>query len=86
MAYAVELAPAARRQLRKLDRPIQKRIYLQLKGLEDDPRPPGCIQLKATSQPLHRIREGDYRIIYTIEDDKLLVLVVRISHRSAAYG
>jgi mRNA interferase RelE/StbE len=85
MEYSVELTPAAARQLRKLDRQVQVRMYAHLKGLQDDPRPPGVIQLRGTSETLHRIREGDYRIIYIIEDDLLLVLVVRIAHRSEAY-
>ena len=85
MAYTVEVATIAARQLRKLDRQIQARIYSRLKKLEDDPRPPGAIQLQGTSATLHRIRVGAFRIIYVIEDDKLLVLVVRIAHRSEAY-
>ena len=85
MAYTVELTPAAARHLRKLDRPIQARIYLRLRKLEREPRPPGAIQLQGTSAAFHRVREGDFRIIYLIEDARLVVLVVRIAHRGAAY-
>lgn len=85
MGFAVELAPAARRQLTKLDRPIQERLYRRMKRLETDPRPHGAVQLQGTSETFYRVREGDWRIIYTIENDRLIVLVVRIAHRSKAY-
>jgi mRNA interferase RelE/StbE len=85
MAYTVELAKAAAGQIRKLDRQIQVRIYNRLRKLEAEPRPPGAIQLQGTAETLHRIREGDYRIIYFIEDDKLVMLVVKIAHRGEAY-
>ena len=85
MAYVVEFAPAARRQLKKLDRPVQKRILRRVERLEDQPRPKTAEKLKGTTEPFYRIREGDYRIIYAIEDDRLIVLVVRIGHRSEVY-
>ncbi len=86
MQYIVELTPAARRQIGKLDRPLQRRLYERLKALEEEPRPPGMVQLKATADLLlYRIRVGDYRAVYTIRDDRLLVLVVRIGHRREVY-
>lgn len=85
MAYSVELAPAARRQLKKLDPPIQKRIFRRLKRLENQPRPGSAVQLQGATDTFYRIREGDWRIISTIENDRLIVLVVRIAHRSTAY-
>ena len=56
-----------------------------MKRLESNPRPKSAAQLQGTGDTFYRVREGDYRIIYTIEDDRLVVLVVRIAHRSAAY-
>jgi mRNA interferase RelE/StbE len=85
MTYPVELAPAARRQLKKLDPPIQKRIFRRLKRLENQPKPDSAILLQGTTDTFYRIREGHWRIIYTIENDRLVVLVVRIAHRSNAY-
>jgi len=85
VTYTIEIAPAARRQLKKLDRPIQKRIARCLDGLSRDPRPDGVVKLTDVSPPLYRIREGNFRIIYAIEEDRLVVLVVRIAHRSDAY-
>ena len=83
--YLVELSPAAARQLRKLDRSIQRRLYLRLRRLASEPRPAGCVQLRAVIGTFYRIREGTYRIVYTIEDTRLVVLVVRIAHRREAY-
>ena len=85
MAYIVEFAPAARRQLRKLDRPVQVRVLRRMEKLENQPRPKTAETLKGTTETVYRVREGDYRIIYTIEDDRLIVLVVRIGHRSEVY-
>jgi len=83
--FKVELAPNARRQLKKLDRPVQERIFRRLKRLENQPRPETAAQLQGTTDTFFRVSEGDWRIIYTIEDDRLIVLVVRIAHRSTVY-
>lgn len=85
MAYVVEFTPAARRQLRKLDRPIQQRILRRVEKLATQPLPKAAKKLQGTSDPLFRVREGDYRIIYMIEKDRLIVLIVRIGHRSEVY-
>jgi mRNA interferase RelE/StbE len=85
MAYAVELSPAARRQLRKLDLPTIKRILRRIERLEKQPRPKTAKKLQGSLEQLYRVREGDYRIVYTIEDERLIVLVVRIGHRSDVY-
>jgi len=85
MTYAVELTPAARRQLRKLDPPIQRRLVARMEALADDPRPDGVVKLTAVEPPAYRVREGDWRIVYRVEDDLLLVVVVRVGHRSEVY-
>ena len=85
MAYVVEFSPAARRQLRKLDPPILKRILRRIEKLEKQPRPKSAKKLQGSSEPLYRVRESDYRIVYSIEDDRLIVLVVRIGHRGEVY-
>jgi mRNA interferase RelE/StbE len=85
MAYAIELSPAAQRQLRKLDQAIQKCVLRRIERLEKQPRPRSAKKLQGSKEPLYRIREGDYRIVYTIEDEKLIVLVIRIGHRSEVY-
>lgn len=82
-AYRVELRPAAARALRKLDPQVQRRIQGAIGLLAQDPRPPGARALQG--RPGLRVRVGDYRIIYTVEDDVLLVVVVRLGHRRDIY-
>ncbi len=64
---------------------VQKRIVRALEQLETDPRPPGVRKLQGEDN-LWRLRVGDHRVIYTIENDRLLVLVVRVANRRDAYG
>ena len=86
MSYTVELTPAARRTLRKLDPPVQRRIASRIDALAESPRPDGVVKLTAVEPPLYRVREGDWRIVCRIEDDRLVVVVVRVGHRSEVYG
>lgn len=84
MPYSVMLAPSAERQLKSFSVPIQKRLAKRMKSLQDTPRPQGVKRL-AGVEDLYRIREGNYRIIYTIRDKELIVLVVKIGHRKEVY-
>ncbi|MBK8293647.1 MAG: type II toxin-antitoxin system RelE/ParE family toxin [Solirubrobacterales bacterium] len=81
--YRIELRPAAVRSLRKLDPPVRRRIQGAIALLAEDPRPPSARTLKG--RPGMRVRVGDYRIIYTVEDDVLLVVVVALGHRREIY-
>ena len=82
--YSVVLAPSADKQLKKLPRDAQRRIVLALEKLADAPRPRGAVKL-AGEDELWRIRVGTYRAVYTIDDEKLVVLMLRIAHRKDAY-
>jgi mRNA interferase RelE/StbE len=84
MAYTILVAPPAERQLKSFAPPVQKRLVKRLKTLRDNPRPQDVKNL-AGKDNLYRIREGDYRIIYTIEDKALVVLVVKIGDRKEIY-
>ena len=84
MAYRVEIAPAARRQIKKLKKATQKRIIASIEALGGNPRPSGVKEFSAARE-LYRVREGDYRIIYQVQDEVLLVLVVKIGHRKDVY-
>jgi mRNA interferase RelE/StbE len=84
MAYSVLLAPSAERQLKTLADPIQKRIVKRLRALQTYPRRAGVTKLVGEDD-LYRIREGNYRIIYTIRDKDLIVLVVKIGNRKEVY-
>ncbi len=74
----------AARAIRKLGRDAQRQVVAKLERLADNPRRPGSKKLEGT-EDLHRVRVGDYRIVYRIEDQVLLVLVVRVAHRSDVY-
>jgi mRNA interferase RelE/StbE len=76
--------PAALRSLRKLDRQVAERIRDATEALRDDPRPPGAKML-AGAHGLLRIRVGDYRILYTIDDDRRVVRIADAGHRSDIY-
>jgi mRNA interferase RelE/StbE len=85
MTYRVEIAKPAQRQLKKLDAPIRRKLSRRIDRLANDPRPAGVAKLTDVSPPIFRVREGQYRILYTIEDDRLVVVVVRIGHRGEVY-
>ena len=82
--YNVQITPAARKQLDKLERRIQLRLQPKIDELAIEPRPHGVKKL-AGKEDLYRVRVGDFRILYTIEDDRLIVLVVKIADRKQAY-
>jgi mRNA interferase RelE/StbE len=84
MRYRVLFQLSAARQVRKLTPDLQKRIVARAEALAADPRPPGCEELKGPT-PFWRVRVGDYRIVYEIKDNVLLVLVVRVAHRREVY-
>jgi mRNA interferase RelE/StbE len=80
VTYEVLLAPAAERQLRKLDPPGRRRVQAAIDLLAMEPRPPAARQLVGGAGEW-RVRTGDYRIIYEIQDQQLLVLVIKVGHR-----
>jgi len=84
MSYQVEITPAAQRQIKKLPLDVQQRIIEQLEALAVDPRPSRVVKLEG-EESLYRVRVGDYRIVYKIEDDILLILIVKIGHRRNVY-
>lgn len=84
MTYSISVTPNARRSLGKLSHESAERIARAIDALASEPRPTGCKKLKGADE-LWRIRVGDYRVIYTINDGKLLVLVVRVGHRRDVY-
>jgi mRNA interferase RelE/StbE len=84
MPYTILLAPPAEGQLKAFTPSVQKRLVRRLKTLRENPRPQGVKKL-AGEENLYRIREGDYRLIYTIGDKELIVLVVKIGDRKEIY-
>lgn len=82
--YHVELSPAAERTLRKLDKPTARRLVIAISALGRHPRPPASTPLVGHPGVLRR-RVGDYRIVYRVQDDRLIVLVLDIGHRRDIY-
>jgi mRNA interferase RelE/StbE len=82
--YDIELTRDALRALAKLDRPTRRRVQGAIDKLADDPRPAGMIALRGVTGA-YRIRVGDYRIVYTLHDDRLMVVVIDIGHRREIY-
>jgi len=78
--YRVEISSAAEKQIKALPKKEQTKIIKRIYKLSDNPLPSGVKKLKGVDS-LYRIRQGDWRIVYTIEDKKLSVLVVKVGHR-----
>lgn len=83
MNYAVLFKPSADRELQKLPPQIKDRVIRQLEALENTPRLVGYKKLKA--RPGYRIRVGDYRVIYAIDDGAHIVRILAIGHRRDVY-
>ena len=81
--YQIEIAPVALKQLGKLDRQVRERVGRAIDALASDPRPANCKQL--TGHPGYRIRVGDYRVLYLVDDVAKVVSVQRVGHRREVY-
>lgn len=84
MSWNVEIERKAQKALKKIPDPYKSNIIEAIEGLTNDARPPGCTKLKGASD-LWRVRVNDYRIVYQIKDEQLLILVIRIGHRKDIY-
>lgn len=80
MSWRVTILPSAQRDMRRLAPEVQRRVDRAIAALVEDPRPPGVKTLRGTDN-LYRVRGGDCRIVYVIEDRAVLVCVVRVRHR-----
>ncbi len=84
--YRIEYNKRYLKDLEKIPKYAQKQILKEIQELAYDPRPDGCKKLQGSDKvPLYRIRCGDYRVVYTINDHVLLVLVIEIGHRKEIY-
>ena len=82
-SYKVLIKLSAIKELNKIPKKELLKITDRIQTLSKDPRPTGCEKL--TAQNAYRIRQGSYRIIYTIEDDKLIVIIIKVGHRRDVY-
>lgn len=82
--YSVLIKPSAVKEIESIGtKPDRRRIIAQITGLADDPRPLGCEKL--SGQDKYRVRQGKYRIVYSIEDRDLVIYVVKVGHRKDVY-
>jgi mRNA interferase RelE/StbE len=82
--YRIEIKRSAAKEIRAISRKKDRqRVVARIKALAHDPRPPGCTKL--SGQEAYRVRQGTYRIVYTIADDMLVVEVVKVGNRRDVY-
>lgn len=81
--YKILFRKSAAKELEKLPKVTLRKIIDKIGLLAEDPRPTGCEKL--TGQDLYRVRQGDYRIVYSIRDNELNIWVIKIGHRKSIY-
>jgi len=81
--YKLRIKPSAVKELESVPKKDQSKIVSKIRSLVDDPRPPGSQKLSGDEK--YRIRQGVYRILYLIEDEELIIIVVKIAHRKDVY-
>jgi mRNA interferase RelE/StbE len=82
-SYKVLIKPSAAKELENIPLRDRRRVVAKIESLAHNPRPPSCERLTGHEQ--YRIRQGNYRILYTIDDPVLIVVVIRIGHRREVY-
>jgi len=84
MPYRIEVKRSAAKEIRAITRKQDReRVVERIAALAEDPRPPGCTKL--SGREAYRVRQGEYRIVYTVEDEALVVEVVKVGHRRDVY-
>ena len=83
-SYRIEVSATAERQIRKLPRADQVRVIRVMQALAIDPRPPGCRKLSGFDDTF-RVRVGRYRVLYSIEDRRLVIIVLKVGDRKDVY-
>ena len=83
-SHEVEISRAAERQLRKLPRADQERVARAMLALADDPLPRGARKLSGYDD-VYRIREGQHRILYSVSENRLIIVVLKVGRRSDVY-
>lgn len=81
--YEIQFSRSARKELESLTAEVVGRIFSKITALAGDPRPPGCRKLVGTES--FRIRVGDYRVIYSVDDDSRIIDIRAVKHRREAY-
>ncbi len=81
--FKIEFKAAARKSLERLEKQDQLRIYAAIELLGDNPRPPLVVKIKGSDY--FRVRVGDYRILYSIDSGRLIILIIDLGHRREIY-
>jgi mRNA interferase RelE/StbE len=82
--YEILIRPSVKKDVKNIPKADLQRIMERISNLQVDPRPPGCVKLSGLDY--YRIRQGDYRIVYEIEDARLIVIIVKVGNRKDVYG
>ncbi len=83
--YRIDMLPSAVKELADLPRRDQEAVALTIASLAETPHPVGCKKLKGSSPSLWRVRAGDYRVLYRVSGEEILVLIVKVAHRREVY-
>jgi mRNA interferase RelE/StbE len=82
--YSLQIKSSAAKELEALPKKDRPRVAARIQALATEPRPPGCEKLSGQDN-FYRVRQGNYRILYTVDDAALLVVVYKIGHRREVY-
>jgi mRNA interferase RelE/StbE len=81
--FELRFKPSVAKDLRGIPKMDVRRLLKRIEALRDEPRPPGCDKL--TGQELYRIRQGAYRVVYSVDDAKAVIEVIKVGHRREVY-
>ena len=82
-SYRLLIKPSAAKELQALPANDRKRVVTRIEGLASDPRPPGTEKLSGAEK--YRLRQGDYRVLYSVDDAQKILVIVKIGHRRDVY-
>jgi mRNA interferase RelE/StbE len=83
-SYRIEVSATAEKQLKKLGPDARIRVIRAVQALASEPRPPGCRKLQGYDD-VYRIRIGTYRVLYSIDDTRIVIIVLKVAHRRDVY-
>ena len=82
-SYSLFIKPSAVKDIEALPKKDRGRVVAKVQSLAGNPRPPGCEKL--SGHELYRLRQGNYRILYTVHDAHLVVVIIKVGHRREVY-
>ena len=83
-SYRLSIKPSAAKEIEAIPQKDRLRVIKRINDLSENPRPSGCEKLSGHDK--YRVRQGDYRIVYSVSDKELIVLVVKVAHRREVYS